>query len=233
MNWKNYFTTSIGQKLVMGFTGLFLISFLVVHCYINAMIFVGKDAFNAAADFMGTTVAIRIIEIGLFAGILLHIIQGYLLVTKNMSTRKQRYNTKPGLKSSRWYSRSMGLLGTLILLFLIIHINHFWIHSRILSDLGESRLVTNKPVADLYARMQEVFAAPWVSVVYLLGVFSLFWHLMHGFYSSFQTLGLGTHRYKAIIRNTGMVFSVVICLLFAAMPVAMYLDSIGTITLPK
>ena len=83
MNWKHYFTTSIGKKLVMGFTGLFLISFLIVHCYVNAMIFVGEDAFNSAADFMGTTIAIRIMEVGLFAGILLHIVQGYMLAQKN------------------------------------------------------------------------------------------------------------------------------------------------------
>src|SRR5690606_16451946 len=120
-------TSSVGQKLVMGFTGLFLISFLIIHAYVNVMIFAndGGVTFNKAADFMGSTLAIRIAEIGLFAGIILHIVQGYMLVKKNTSTRRVRYAMKDNKKSSAWYSRSMGLLGTIILLFLIMHIAHF------------------------------------------------------------------------------------------------------------
>jgi len=224
MNWKHYFTTSIGKKLVMGFTGLFLISFLIVHAYVNSMIFVGRNAFNAAADFMGTTLAIRIMEIGLFAGILLHVIQGYMLAQRNLATRSVRYAVKPGNKTSAWYSRSMGLLGTLILLFLIIHISHFWVPSRITHDMNETTLLNGTTTHDLFQKMYDVFQERWVVIVYLLGVFSLAWHLIHGFYSAFQTMGLTTHKYKKIIRNTGIVFSILICLLFAAMPVAMHLD---------
>ncbi len=222
MNWKHYFTTSIGKKLVMGFTGLFLISFLIVHVYINSMIFVGRDAFNAAADFMGSTIIIRIMEIGLFAGIILHIVQGYALAQKNLATRSVRYEVKPGNKTSAWYSRSMGLLGTLILLFLVIHIAHFWVPSRVTHDLNPV-VVRDREMHDLYQRMVDVFQELWVVIVYLLGVFSLGWHLVHGFYSAFQTMGLTTHKYKKMIRNTGIVFTIVICLLFASMPVSMYM----------
>lgn len=222
MNWKHYFTTSIGKKLVMGFTGLFLITFLVVHCYINAMIFVSKDAFNAAADFMGSTVAIRIMEIGLFAGFFLHIIQGFMLVSKNKSTRPQQYAVSAGNATSKWYSRSMGLLGTLILLFLVLHITHFWVPSRITHDLSPT-MVNGKEMHDLYQRMIETFQVPWVVVVYLLGVFSLAWHLIHGFYSAFQTLGLAQNKYKQMLRSVGVAFSIIICLLFASMPVAMFM----------
>lgn len=223
MNWKHYFATSIGKKLVMGFTGLFLISFLIVHAYVNSMIFVGEDAFNSAADFMGTTIAIRIMEVGLFAGIILHIVQGYLLVQRNLATRSERYHIKPGNKTSAWYSRSMGLLGTLILLFLVVHIAHFWVPSRVTHDLNETQLINGRTTHNLYQRMLEVFQSPVVVIIYLLGVFSLAWHLVHGFYSAFQTMGLTTHKYKKMIRNIGIVFSVVICLLFAAMPVSMFM----------
>jgi succinate dehydrogenase / fumarate reductase cytochrome b subunit len=225
MSWKHYFTTSIGKKLVMGFTGLFLISFLVVHAYINSMIFFndGGEAFNAAADFMGSTLIIRIMEIGLFAGIILHAIQGYLLSAKNIGTRKVGYAVKPGNKVSPWYSRSMGLLGTLILMFLVLHISHFWIPSRITHDLNEV-MIRNKGMHNLYERMDEVFKSGLVVIIYLLGVTSLGWHLVHGFYSAFQTMGLTTHKYKAIIRGTGIAFSILICVLFALMPLAMYFD---------
>ncbi len=207
----------------MGFTGLFLISFLIVHAYVNSMIFVGEDAFNSAADFMGTTIAIRIMEVGLFAGIILHVVQGYLLAQKNMAMRKQQYQVKAGNKTSAWYSRSMGLLGTLILLFLIVHIVHFWVPSRVTHDLAETQLVNGRTTHNLYQRMVDVFQSPLVVVIYLLGVFSLAWHLIHGFYSAFQTMGLTTHKYKKMIRNVGIAFSIIICLLFAAMPVSMFM----------
>lgn len=221
MNWNHYFTTSIGKKLVMGFTGLFLIAFLVVHCYINSLIFVSREAFNAAADFMATCVAMRILEIGLFAGIFLHIIQGYLLVRKNASTRKEGYQVKAGNKTSAWYSRSMGLLGTLILLFLIMHINHFWVPSRITGGLNPME-VHGVEMHDLYQKMIDTFQSHFVVAVYLLGVFSLAWHLIHGFYSAFQTMGLTMPKYKAVIRTVGVIFTLVICILFALMPIAMH-----------
>src|SRR4028118_889745 len=122
MNWKTAFSTAIGKKILMGATGLFLITFLIVHCYINAQIFYndGGENFNVLAHFMGTNPVIRVIEIGLMVFLLWHIILGLQLWIKNMAKRKERYAVNPGPKTSRWYSRSMGLLGTLILLFLIL-----------------------------------------------------------------------------------------------------------------
>ncbi len=127
------FTSSVGKKLTMGLTGLFLITFLMVHAGINACIW-ANDAgvmFNKAAHFMGAMVLIRILEIGLFAGILLHIVQGFILVAQNKKNRSIGYAVDYGNEGSKWYSRSMGLLGTLIMLFLIMHISHFWVPSRI------------------------------------------------------------------------------------------------------
>src|SRR5689334_13460328 len=133
MKWSQFFTSSVGKKLVMSLTGLFLISFLVVHVGLNACIWANDEGemFNKSAHFMGTTVVIRIMEVGLFLGILLHIFQGYILESKNLSRRGRAYAIQPANKTSRWYSRTMGLLGTLILLFLIMHIYHFWTPSRL------------------------------------------------------------------------------------------------------
>ena len=128
------FNSSIGRKIAMALTGIFLISFLLVHCGVNAMIFLndGGETFNAAAEFMGTNWLIRTVEIGLFAGLFWHIFQGLFLWNDNYKKRKNKYAQSAGNANSTWYSRSMGLLGTLLLLFLIIHINHFWIGSRFL-----------------------------------------------------------------------------------------------------
>lgn len=227
MNWKNAFSTSIGKKVLVGGTGLFLILFLVVHCYVNAMIFwpdepggeTGKR-FTEAASFMGGNVAIRIMEIGLFAGLIIHMVQGLLLWRNNAKRRPVRYEVSAGNTTSSWYSRSMGLLGTLILLFLILHLYHFWAPNR----YGQA-FDHNWKEEDLYHKMIAVFSEVWVVVVYVLGCISLAWHLMHGFFSAFQTFGLTTHRYKASIKSIGVAFSILIPLIFAAMPV--YLHIIG------
>jgi len=219
MNWKNYFSTSIGRKLIVGATGLFLISFLVVHCYVNAMVFWndGGKHFTEAAAFMGGNVAVRILEIGLFAGLIAHIAQGLMLWSQNAKRRPVRYEVSAGNKTSRWYSRSMGLLGTLILLFLILHLYHFWAPNR----YGQAFDAAWKE-EDLYEKMAVVFSEMWVVIVYVLGCISLAWHLMHGFFSGFQTFGLGTHKYKGLIRSVGIAFAIIIPLIFAIMPVYMH-----------
>lgn len=138
MKWSQFFTSSVGKKLVMGLTGLFLISFLVIHVGLNACIWAmdNGEMFNKSAHFMGTTVVVRIIEVGLFIGFILHIVQGYVLESKNLSRRGRSYAINPGNKRSKWYSRTMGLLGTLLFFFLIMHIYHFWTPSR----LGELQI---------------------------------------------------------------------------------------------
>lgn len=234
MSWFNSFiTSSIGRKFVMAVTGLFLITFLIIHCAINSMIFFndGGETFNLAAHFMGTNLIVRFMEIILFLGIILHIIQAYMLYAANKKARPVAYAENHPGKNSNWYSRSMTLLGTLLLLFLIIHINHFWIGSRLggignIEKLPEANIGTKK-VLNLYSDMIATFQNPLVVVIYLLGVISLCWHLIHGFQSAFQTLGLNHKKYTPAIKRIGVGFSVLICLIFAAMPVSIYMGWIG------
>ncbi len=230
MKWSEFFTSSVGKKFVMGATGLFLISFLVVHVGLNACIWANDEGemFNKAAHFMGSMVVIRILEIGLFAFILLHTIQGLVLEYQNRSKRKVGYAIPLGEKGSRWYRRSMGLLGTLILLFLIMHIYHFWIPSRFggvgqVQELG-AVVYNGKEYHNLYAEMLNVFRGNTIVVVlYVLGCISLCYHLMHGFQSAFKTMGVHNRRYLTMLNNFGIGFSVIISLAFAMMPVSMYL----------
>lgn len=220
MSWfGNFLTSSLGRKFVMGITGIFLIIFLIVHCGVNALIFLndGGEAFNKAAHFMATNVVIRTMEFVLFAGILLHIVQAYLIALKNKKARPLNYSVNSPANNSKWYSRSMTLLGTLILLFLIIHIKHFWWVSRI---TGLEETATGE--GDLFAEMKAVFTEGWVIVVYLLGVISLCWHLIHGFQSAFQTLGLTHRKYSTLISQLGVAYSLIISFLFAMMPVAIF-----------
>ncbi len=171
---------------------------------------------------MGTTIVIRILEVGLFLGIFLHIIQGYVLEFSNLSKRGVGYKVKMGNKGSRWYSRSMGLLGTILLLFFILHWYHFWIPSRF-TGVAETTLPNGHRVHNLFGLMQITFSEAWVVIVYVFACFSLCWHLLHGFQSAFRTIGVSNPKYLVIIKNMGIGFSIIISLAFAMMPVSMYL----------
>lgn len=204
----------------MGLTGLFLISFLVVHCFINSLIFFrdGGLTFNTGAHFMATNWLIRAMEIVLFLGLILHAVQALILTLENKKARPVGYAKFDGAANSTWYSRSMGLLGTLILIFLIIHLAHFWVKSRFTGLPGEDA----NGHENLYAVMQETFQHLWVVVVYTLAMISLAYHLLHGFQSSFQSLGLNHKKYTPIIKAAGTIFSIIVPIIFAAMPIAMY-----------
>jgi succinate dehydrogenase / fumarate reductase, cytochrome b subunit len=224
MKWSAFFISSVGKKFIMGLTGISLILFLVVHAGINACIWAGDGGmmFNKAAHFMGSTVVIRIAEVGLFAGILLHIVQGYLLTLRNQKARGVQYAVNYGNGGSKWYSRSMGLLGTLILLFLIMHIAHFWVPSRITGGMEDAFLPSGAVTHNLYKKMIDVFQTWWIVVLYILGCISLAWHLMHGFQSAFRTMGLSNNRYIKLVEITGIAFSIIVPLVFAMMPISMY-----------
>jgi succinate dehydrogenase / fumarate reductase cytochrome b subunit len=226
MKWSEMFTSSVGKKWVMALTGLFLISFLVVHAGVNACIWAndGGVMFNKAAHFMGSMVVIRIVEIGLFLGIFLHIIQGYMLEFQNRSKRKKGYAVPMGNKGSKWYSRSMGLLGTILLLFFILHWWHFWVPSRFTGVPGpEMKLASGQDIHNMFALMQYTFQELWVVIVYVVACVSLCWHLIHGFQSAFRTVGVSNSKYVALIQNIGTGYSIIISLAFAMMPVSMYL----------
>lgn len=232
MTWKQMFTSSIGQKFTMALTGIFLITFLVVHVGLNACIWANDNGrmFNTGANFMGSMLVIRIIEIGLFAGIITHTIQGLVLATKNNTRRKVGYAIDYGNRGSKWYSRSMGLLGTLLLLFLIMHIYNFWVPSRLggianIKPLQEIDYTNGlgKQYHNLYLEMIHVFQHPLIVILYVLGCASLAYHLMHGFESAFRTIGVHNIRYLKLLRYTGRGFSVIVSAAFAMMPISIYL----------
>jgi succinate dehydrogenase / fumarate reductase cytochrome b subunit len=224
MKWSQFFTSAIGKKIVMALTGLFLISFLIIHVGLNATIWANDhgEMFNKGAHFMGSTIVIRVIEIFLFIGFIIHIIQGWVLEVQNRKKRAKDYKINLGERGSKWYSRTMGLLGTLIFLFLVMHISHFWIPSRITENL-EPVTYGYTHAHNLYARMVSVFQNPIVVVLYVLGCISLLFHLMHGFKSAFRTMGVHNRKYLTMLKGLGYGFSIIVSLAFAMMPVSMYL----------
>lgn len=210
----------------MGFTGIFLILFLVVHVGINACIWAndGGQMFNVAAHFMGTTVVMRILEILLFIGFIVHIVQAYVLELKNRRNRSIGYKIPMGNQGSKWYSRYMGWLGTFILLFLVIHLKNFWVQTRF-TDLQDYQQTYNGvQMDDLYRLMQDTFANPWIVLAYLVGCLSLAFHLMHGFQSAFRSIGVHNNRYLRLLKGIGYGFAIIVPVGFAMMPISMYFN---------
>lgn len=217
-------TSSIGKKFLMGLTGLFLISFLIVHATINGMIWFNDSGvtFNKWAHFMGTNLIVRTLEIGLFAGLILHIVDGLYLYVKNREARPVKYAYNDESANSPWYSRSMAILGTLILLFLTVHLSNFWLKTRFTGV--EQYGLDAEHQENLFAMMQQIFQSPVIVSIYLVGCFSLFWHLLHGFKSAFQTLGLNHVKYNEAIAVTGIAFSIIVPVVFALMPVSLFFN---------
>lgn len=219
MSNSSMFSSSIGKKFIVGLTGLFLISFLLVHAGINALILLGDDGatFNTAAHFMSHNWVIRVMEIGLLAGILAHIVLTLKLHFSNKSKRPVAYAVIDGKANSKWYSRSMTLLGTLLLIFLVLHMGDFWRETKM-------NVYVYHQEENTYLEVKEALSNLFILIPYLLGFASLAFHLMHGFPSAFQTLGLNHKKYTPIIKKIGTAYAIIIPGIFAVIALALFFN---------
>lgn len=222
MKWIiDLFTSTLGRKLLMALTGLFLILFLLVHLIGNLQLLKhdGGHAFNVYAEFMGTNPIIQLISKGNFAFILLHIFISLVLTIRNRKARGEKGYAVAG-KSSIWASRNMGILGTVILIFLVVHLKNFWAAQH----FGGTDMVTydGKEYRDLYTLVDFWFAKAWYAGLYVFCMIALAFHLWHGFVSSFQTLGMNHSKYNPLILFVGKAFALVVPALFAWIPISMF-----------
>lgn len=214
---SNLFTSSVGRKIIVGLTGLFLITFLVVHLGCNLTIIMDSSGnmFNDVAYFMSHFWLMRIIEVGLFLGLIAHIVMTLKLNFENKSKRPVGYAVSPGNVNSTWYSRSMAILGSLLLIFLVIHLYQFWIPTK------KALYITHED-EDAYTMVTEALRNPLVLLVYIIAFISLGYHLLHGFQSAFQTLGLNHKKYTPIIKKTGTAFAIIVPALFALIALVVF-----------
>lgn len=226
MNWfSRFLTSSIGKKLLMSLTGLFLISFLVIHLIGNLQLLIndGGEKFNVYAKFMTTNPIIKTTSYLLYFSILLHAIQGLLLWRQNVTARGQGYAVKvtKSVNTSAKFSSNMGWLGTIILIFILIHLYQFWLQMK----LGNLPMATyeGEEYKDLYAIVSVAYENIFYVIFYVASMAIIAFHLWHGFQSAFQTLGLNHRKYTPFIQGIGKVIAVVIPIGFAIIPIAMYL----------
>ncbi|GCD79096.1 succinate dehydrogenase cytochrome b subunit [Schleiferia thermophila] len=218
--------SSIVKKYWMALTGLFLCTFLVVHLGGNLILLKGEDArlsFNAYAKFMTTFPLIKAVSYLLYFSILFHAFDGIVLTLQNRAARPVKYYFNKPEANSTWASRNMAFLGTVILIFIVGHMSNFWYKMH----FGDIPMDANGN-KDLYEVVVTFFKDPSLGIVYVafyvLCMVALGFHLVHGFASSFQTLGLYHKKYNALIKNLGLVFSVLVPLLFAIIPIFIYIQ---------
>jgi succinate dehydrogenase / fumarate reductase, cytochrome b subunit len=207
----------------MALTGLFLILFLVVHLIGNLQLLKsdGGEAFNIYAEFMTSNIIIKIVGIVNYILILVHIIWAIWLSKSNRSARGSE-GYAVSRNSSHWTSRNMGILGTLIFIFLVIHLRGFWYEMH----WGgiPTKNYDGKEVKDLYTVVDAAYSQVWYAGLYIVSMLILAFHLWHGFISAFQTLGVNHPKYNPVIKFVGRAFAIVVPLLFAIIPIFMYLD---------
>lgn len=223
---KQQLTSSIGKKVTMAATGLFLCLFLVEHLYGNVLLFFndGGAAFNEYSHDAVRNILIRIIEIFLFASIILHVIQAIIITRDNNKARPVKYAVATSSEGSSWFSRNMGITGSVIFFFIVIHLYHFFLPYRITEMPGKITLAQSVRVA---------FQNPIYVGIYVVGVTFLFFHLLHAFRSAFQTLGLNNKKYTPVWGAIGMGFAWLMYIGFASFPILFYFGIAGqSIQLP-
>ncbi len=213
----DFYSSSLGKKLTVGLTGALLCAYLVVHLAGNLLLFAddGGAAFDAYAEFLPSLLIIRIIEIGLFAIFILHIVTGMIFWLRNRGARPESYAVNRRNENSDPFSRMMFLSGSVVFIFLVVHLRTFWVPARFQHAEHPS----------MYRTVVEAFADPVYAGFYVIAMVLLAFHLRHGFQSALQTFGIRNARYAGLIDLAGMLFWLLIPVGFATIPIFFFLKA--------
>ena len=205
----NIFTTSIGKKVIMSLSGLFLILFLTMHACLNAAYLWSAEAFDHVCEFMSLPI-IKIVTPVLAFGFIIHIIYAFVLYLQDYKARgKDRYEVSNKTKSDGWASMNMLVLG------IALHLTHFWAKMQLQEFLG------NEPISGSDA-IAMTFTPLWVLIVYLVWFFFIWMHLTHGFWSAFQSMGWNNNKWIKRLQWIGYIYCTAIILIFAVVAIKGY-----------
>ena len=213
-------SSSIGKKLIMSISGLFLLIFLLVHLTVNSLYLFSDEAFRMGCDFMSLPIVTIIVPI-LAAGFLIHIIYASLLTWENYKARgNKRYAVATKTVTDSWAAKNMIYLGIIVLGFLAFHLTHFWAHMQLQDFSGNE-------MTDPIKLMIITFKPVWTLILYIIWFTALWLHLSHGFWSALQTLGWSDDNWRRFIKIVGIVIVTVICLGFVTVGVYAHLRATG------
>lgn len=217
----NIFTSSIGKKLIMSISGLFLIVFMFVHAFVNALSLISDEAFNTGCEFMALPVVSVMVPV-LAAGFIIHIVYAFILNYLNLKARgPQRYAVANKAKTDDWASKNMLVLGIIVLGVLAFHLTHFWAKMQLPMFLGQEY------THDGAALLKATFKPLWVVIVYVVWFAALWLHMNHGFWSALHTLGLNNNIWMKRWKAVSFVISTILVVVFIAVAVNAYIAANG------
>ncbi|CAD5249248.1 MULTISPECIES: succinate dehydrogenase cytochrome b subunit [unclassified Imperialibacter] len=228
MSWlTDSLKSSIFRKLLMALTGLFLILFLTVHLAGNIQLIFNDEgqAFNIYAHTMAHNPFIQLVSKFNFAFIVIHVIYSIWLSRINKTARPVKYGYSAASTNSPWTSRNMGILGTLILVFLVIHLKGFWWEFK--NDSIPMITYDGETMPNVFLVVKAAYSNIWYAAVYVVSMFFVGFHLSHGFASAFQTLGLNHVKYTPAIKAIGKGYAIIVPAVFALIPILIYIKSLG------
>jgi succinate dehydrogenase / fumarate reductase, cytochrome b subunit len=215
MGWFfKFVNSSIGKKLTMAVTGCFLLIFLLIHLAGNITLFFGADAFNGYVKALAVVKPlIRVIEVVLLTAFLIHIFNGVRLWLENKRARGVTYKINSSSENSDVFSRTMFLTGSIVFIFLVLHLGTFFWRFNVHDPSGLAN------THEYFQIVVNFLSCWWYSLLYVIAVLLLGFHLNHGFQSAFQTFGWNHKKYTPLLKKIGTVYAIIMAIGFASMPI--------------
>ncbi len=221
---KGFSSSSVGRKVLMAFSGAFLMLFLLQHFVINSLSLINPDSFNEVSQFMGTNPLVQyLIQPILIFGVLFHLGMGINLELKNRAARPIKYAMNKPSENASWMSRNMIITGIMVLLFLGLHFYDFWIpeiNTKFI--VGDMTGLTAEGGFRYFKELQHKFIDPIRVVLYVVSFIFLSLHLLHGFQSAFQSAGFNHNKYTPVIKKLGYLYAIIIPLGFIVIAIYHY-----------
>lgn len=225
MSWL--LNSSIGRKFIMALSGCCLVLFLLFHMSMNLVSIISMDTYEMICGFLGVNWYALVGTAALAGLILVHVIYAVVLTLQNRKARgKDRYESS-NLTPAAWSSKNMFVLGIVLAAFLLLHLYDFWYHMMFAEFFHLEEIVVLPEAVG--SHMNMLFGSPVRVVLYLIGITALWFHLTHGVWSMFQTVGINGRTWFPRLKCVANIVATIICLGFAIVPVYFYVKPLLTL----
>lgn len=205
-----FFSTSVGRKVAMALSALFLIIFLIIHLAVNITSVFSENMFNELSHFMGTNPLVQFaLQPVLIFGVVLHFVLGFILEARNRAARQIKYEKFNRSANTSWASRNMIYTGLVILAFLVLHFIDFWIPEINTKYIQGDMSGLHNGEFRYYEELRHKFTSPLRTGAYVISFVLLALHLLHGFQSAFQSMGFN-NKYTPTVKSLGKIYAVAI-----------------------
>ena len=219
--------SSVGRKVVMSITGIALVLFLTFHMAMNLVALISAEGYNMVCEFLGANWYALVATVGLAALFIIHIIYAFWLTMQNRKARgSERYAVTEKPKTVEWASQNMLVLGIIVIVGLGLHLVNFWAKMQLVEVLGGHENSLGLHPADGASLIAYTFSQWYYVVIYLVWFFALWFHLTHGVWSMFQTVGWANDTWYPRLKCIANIVATVIFLGFAAVVVIYFIKSV-------